>query len=42
MWYGTIILGNLDGKVLDYGDNKETKIASKSRYCRNALVTLGL
>ncbi len=29
MWYGTNILGNLDGKVLNYQDNKAAKITSK-------------
>ncbi|GAE88502.1 MULTISPECIES: inositol-3-phosphate synthase [Acetivibrio] len=37
MWYGTNILGNLDGKVLDYGDNKETKIASKKQVLQKCL-----
>ena len=37
MWYGTNILGNLDGKVLDYGDNKATKITSKKQVLQKCL-----
>lgn len=37
MWYGTNILGNLDGKILDNGQNKSSKIQSKKSVLKGCL-----
>ncbi len=37
MWYGTNILGNLDGKILDNSNNKSSKIESKKSVLKGCL-----